>query len=194
MPKITKRTLRRQAKRLGSAGDAASTAAPYSPAGSPTLSMNWISSDPVDPDKFCAAAASFNEAGATAPPDSGGTPLASLNIDGRSMSLMDVPLNRALMAAKKILRGLGVDDCTAYFWRLTNLMDVVSGPHEGFGDLILKDATGHRVAAGVIYAAAVAKLSDADPERPKAFDMDDLLATALAYEQRAVDGDQQPVG
>src|SRR6185369_5875116 len=103
-----------------------------------------------------------------------------LNVDGQSMALMDVPLNRGLMAAKKVLLGLGVDDCTPYLWRLTNLLEVVKGPHEGFGDLIVKDATSYRIAVSLVYAAAVAKLSDADPERPKDFDMDDLLATARA--------------
>ncbi len=141
--------------------------------------------DPVDPDKFYAAAATFNAAYAESPANAGGKPIAHLTLDGQPIALMDVPFNRAVMAVKKALRRLGVDDAVAYLWRLTALQSLLEDDTNQFGDLVVGDASGHhRIAPGLMHAAAVVKLTDKDPDRPGAFDPEDLLQAAREYEHK----------
>ena len=171
MPKITKRTLRRDAKRREQGN-----ALPFP--------MNLIAAEPVDPDKFCAAAAAWSEAAESVPAEAGSVPIAHLELDGQPYSIMDVPFNLVMSAAKEKLRMLGVDDCSAYLWRISTLQVMLEESPHRFGDLIVEEASGrYRIADGVIYAAALAKLTNDDPERPGAFDMDDLVSQARRYEQ-----------
>ncbi len=171
MPKTTKPTLHREAKRH-ELDDV-------------RLKMETTNLlQPVDPEKFCAAAVAFNAAGAAARvADAARTPIATVGLEGTPVDILDKPLNSAITAAAKTLIGLGVKDPAPYVWRLTTLQSLLEGSIDLFKEFVVVDGEKFRVAAAVMNGAAVARLTNEDLDSPGAFDVQDLLRAAREYER-----------
>jgi len=106
--------------------------------------------------------------------------------------LSDIPINRAAMAAMKILRAASVAAPQAYLWRLMHLGEIFCAAQQlGIADLVRED----EVHTDVLRAAAIAKLKTPPAAALKtgddlpAFDLEDVAAKVAGFRQQEARGE-----
>lgn len=151
---------------------------------------DWMqaSLEPVDHERFVWASNTYSAAAGMRMPVENPSARPLIEVEGKSYSLTDTPLNRGMTAVVRQLRELGEANPQAYLGRILHFAEILENASM-FGDLIRDEGDGAlMVSDAVLYGAAKGRMILT--ETHIGFDLEDVLAKARQYADEHPDAGQ----